>query len=210
MNWAQHACDDVLAVLLGGLLLVGTPAAVDALDPVQYYTPQPAPAVTVDIPKPLRHSNYSGGSCMYSSTATCLEWGGRSDLAAWSRSSYSGAAGISDIEAMLDRAEIPYESTSRGDAGVLERADESGRPAAIYYKVGHAITFLGLETKTRNGREFAVLTDNNFPGNDQFEWVPKGEFLRNWKNRFGGGAIVPLLDTPPAVPASPQFVEVTQ
>lgn len=195
---ASKITNDAIAILCGCVFLVSTPAVTEVIDPPIYFKRPPAVAVTVDIPKSLRHRNYSGGSCMWASTWSAFEWCGRHDLAKWGRRNFAGAAGIHDIERMCKRAKVPYESTHSGDVAVLERATKERRAAAIYWKSGHACTFMGFFK--RRGKEFAVILDNNSTG--RYEWTAKNEFLSRWRGH-GGGAIVPLLTPTPARPYNP-------
>ncbi len=196
--------DDILILALGGLLLIGTPEIVAALDPPIYYRPPPAPLIAADLPVSLRHENYAGGSCMYAAAATTLEQGGRSDMANWLTRNHRGAAGIEDIERAFARSKTPYKSTVRGDVAVLDFASRTRRHAAIYYKPGHAITFIGWSR--RNGKEWAILVDNN--NTRKYEFVRRDLFLNNWRMRYGGGAIVPLYSPVPSQPYNPRDYEV--
>ncbi len=197
--------DDILILAFGGLLLCGTPELVEALDPPIYYRPPPAPMVAADLPVSLRHSNYAGGSCMYAASATALENSGHHAQAMWLVNNHSGAAGIEDIERAWKRAKVKYRSTVSGDVSVLDFASRTRRHAAIYYKPGHAITFIGWAK--RDGKEWAVLIDNNYTRKHEF--VRRNVFLNNWRTRYGGGAIVPLYSPVPSRPYNPRDYEVT-
>jgi hypothetical protein len=45
--------------------------------------------------------------------------------------------------------------------------------------------------------KWAAVLDNNFPGDDQYEWMAPDEFLNRWKQGSGGWVIVLLSGNPP-------------
>jgi hypothetical protein len=139
--------------------------------PAEY---QPGPIHRLE--KALQTPNYRGGSCAHAATIDSLIAQGQDDLArAWRRRFYGGA-GVSHLVSAAEKLGVRYAYTSSGDVSFLQWCSRTRRPACIFYKPMHAITFLGFE----NGD--AVMVDNNRPGRE--ERVGREEFLRKW-NAYG-------------------------
>ena len=148
-------------------------------------------APVVDVPAELRTSNWGGGSCVHASTVHLLHWQGQHELAAWWRQTYSGGEYATRLHERLDSARLRYAYTTSGDAAFLEWALRTRRGAGITYFPSHAVNLVHLDS------ERAGLLDNNRV--EQIVWLPRDEFLRNWK-AYGGWAWTLVYDAPPPVP----------
>ena len=151
-------------------------------------------SVVLDLPAELRTQNWGGGSCVHASTVTLLQWQGMPELAEWWRHNYSGGESSSGITSKMEKAGLSYAYTKSGDESFLEWSCRTRRCAGIFYKPGHAVNLVGLDD------ENAYLLDNNHTS--QIETVPRGEFMRRWKNNYGGFAWT-IVATPS--PPSPWF-----
>lgn len=195
-----------VALLLIACVVSGEQAAAAV---VNYYHPQPIDLARppADVPFELRVRNYWGGSCYHASTQVALRWADRGAIADNWRQSYGHGASTWDIARVLDHYRIPYKRTQHsgrgafenGDINVLNFAHDNRLVAAITYYPNHAISFLGWCRHA--DREFACLLDNNRI--NDFIFVEKSQFLWNWRNRYSGGAIVPIVDAPPPSPYDP-------
>jgi hypothetical protein len=136
----------------------------------------------------MRHTNYSGGSCLWAAFQDVLSWQHHESEAAWVRQNYSGAAGVSAAAAVCDKLNLDYAMTTTGDVAFLEWCSRTRRGAAIHWQGGaHAITFCGFVGDT------AVLIDNNNPAHEQR--IPRQQFLSEWLGSDGGCALT-LVSTP--------------
>ncbi|MEW4566109.1 hypothetical protein AB1K70_26565 [Bremerella sp. JC770] len=211
MNRRQAAAAIVMlsACLVGGDEVVGVAVEYFRRKPIDLARP---PA---DVPFPLRVKNYvrhREGSCFHVSTQVALRWADQGAIADNWRQSFGGGASTSDIARILDRYKIPYKRThivgygpnEDGNVEILDYAHNHRLAAAIHYFRGHAINFLGWVEK--DGQAMACLLDNNRP--QEFIFVEKNQFLWNWRNRYHGGAIVPLVQPLPPLPYDPRdFLE---
>ncbi|WDI44764.1 hypothetical protein [Bremerella sp. P1] len=192
--------------LLAAVLLVGSHTSSNV---IQYFQRQPLDLSRppADVPFDLRVKNYWGGSCYHASTQVALRWADKGAVADNWRNTYGHGASTWDIARVLDHYKIPYKRTQHsgqganenGDIRVLDYAHNHRLVAAITYYPEHAISFLGWVQK--DGKEYACLLDNNRI--NDFIFVEKSTFLWNWRNKYSGGAIVPLVKAPPPKPYNP-------
>lgn len=155
----------------------------------------------MNLPRSLREWNWGGGSCVHASTVHLLRWSDNPELAAVWRKSYAGGESSSGLRAKLNKQQVPYVFTDRGDAAILDYASRTRRGAVIFYYPNHSINFCGFAIK--DGAEHAVLLDNNRI--DNWIWVPKETFLRAWRG-YGGFALSLGYSPAPRIPYSP-FLE---
>ena len=154
----------------------------------------------VDIPESLRQPNWRArngqGSCCYAAMVAALRAQDQIELAEYVQSNYSGGCYSQDLVELCERLKINFAMTKQGDAALLEWADRTQRAGVIFYFPRHAVTFLGFEE--RDGNKFAVLLDNN--STSMYRRIEKRMFLSEWKNRYGGFAIFPVLTPIPPMP----------
>lgn len=97
---------------------------------------------------------------------------------------------------------IKYLQYSGGDPAVLKLALKTGRMPCVTYgyspryggPINHMVNLVHLSDK------WACVLDNNFPGENNYEWMSPEEFIRRWKLGGGGWAIVLLAAPPPPIP----------
>jgi hypothetical protein len=144
-----------------------------------------------DVPPSLRQANWESqqgqGSCVHASIVTSLRWLNQDEVANWWKAAYSGGEYASRVMQRLDEAAIAYVATEEGDAAVLEYASRNRLVVVIPYKPAHCINLVDLNS------QYAVLLDNNRTG--EYEYVPREKFLSQWREQFGGFAVV-IIGTP--------------
>lgn len=165
--------------------------------------PQPPPVA--DLPVELRLKNWigtdqdgdRGGSCVHASTRNAFRLGGEYELdQAWYLNATRGYEGPESADRLLEklnRQGVRFRATEDGDVNVLDTATRTRRWAVIFYYPSHAICFCGFHVV--NGQLSAILLDNNFP--DRYIVVEKQLFLKSWRERYGGFAVLPWIN--PAV-----------
>lgn len=202
----QVGCTDAnLTLDFGPTAGQPTTAPSTTVQPQQCVPGQPCPfnAVSwVDIPVEIRKKNYKGGSCFHAALGNCLTTQGHYPDAVeyWGR--YAHGANIDDMARNAESMGYRYAYVTNGDVEFLEWCNRTRRWAAITFKSSHAINFCGFEEKpNRHGemRRWARLLDNNHP--KEYEFVEYSEFVRRWRNSYGGDAITVIYDPIPPEPA---------
>lgn len=97
-----------------------------------------------------------------------------------------------------------YIQITNGDMSVLDLAMKTVRIANVTYgysprygeKINHMVCLVHLDEK------YAVILDNNFPGDDKLEWVEREEFKKRWLMQQGGWALILLDPPPPPIPVN--------
>lgn len=99
---------------------------------------------------------------------------------------------------------VQYIQDTTGNLELLRAAIKSGRMPGVTYGgsdphyggyVAHMVSLVHLDDK------WAVVSDNNFPGDNQHVWMTVPEFVQRWKAGGGGGWSVILLNPgPPPIP----------
>lgn len=99
-----------------------------------------------------------------------------------------------------------YLQYSGDDPSLLKLALKTGRMPAVTYgyspryggtgRIAHMVNLVHLSQK------WAAILDNNFPGDDKYEWMTPVEFTRRWKLGGGGWAVFLLSPPPPPPPAA--------
>jgi hypothetical protein len=188
------------------------------LDP----TPQLIEVPAAGIPRSLREWNWGGGSCVFASWTHAERRLSLYDLATYIRTHYSGGESYNGLTSKMQKLGVKYYScidgrndtdqainvskglyfidwlegqgygwygTFSGDSDVLERCTAERRMAVIFFKPNHSINFCGFFG------DVAYLLDNN--AIEKYETMPKQQFLKDWRNRYGGVAVVPDHGEPP-------------
>lgn len=184
-------------LLLGVLLLFASgcgPNLVWVPDQVQ-------PIPIADLPEPMRITNWvgrsdnghQGGSCVHASSINTFRTAGAYDLEeAWYRNRDNGYEGPETgygIIRKYQEQKVPFAYTSDADTSLLEEATRSRRSGIIFYYPSHCINF--QEFAVLDGREVAVLLDNNFP--EQYIVIDREVFEKSWEY-YGGFALIPWLN----------------
>jgi hypothetical protein len=95
---------------------------------------------------------------------------------------------------------VQYEG--RDPAPVLERCDRTGRlPTVTYgYSPRYGGTIAHVTNAAKFGGKWGVCLDNNFPGEQSYEWMPLPEFVRRIKHPSGSAWLFVWLAPPYALP----------
>lgn len=95
---------------------------------------------------------------------------------------------------------------------ILKAAIDSGRMPAVTYsfsptgryggkKIAHMVSLVHLD------EQYAVILDNNFPGEATYEWCSIDEFLRSFTGGRSGWAVILLDSGPPPLPWNNEGVQ---
>jgi hypothetical protein len=149
---------------------------------------------TVNLPRPMRQSNWLGrqreGSCTWATMISLLRWQQRYSTADWIRKNYGDGEWPEDMAQKLDRAKIRYAYVTNGDVKFLEWACKTRRGCGITVMGGaHMVALVYLDDK------WAALLDNNAV--EKYIWVPRETLIAEWKASYGW-AITPIYS--PAAP----------
>jgi len=85
----------------------------------------------------------------------------------------------------LDSKNVPYRFTEKADPRFLDWASNERLGAILWWKPSHCCTFVGWVNDV-NGAQHAAILDNNYV--NQFEYVPREQFVRLWAG-YGGFAL---------------------
>lgn len=164
----------------------------------QHARPLPAPAPEqppAALPAQLHQRNWLGpknqGSCVHASIVNHLRWLNEWDLGERWRTTFSDGEWDTRLRERLDANDIDYSYTVKGDPRFLDWATATRRGAIVWWKPSHCCTFLGFVK--RDGRDYAAILDNNYPG--KIELTEREQFCRLWAG-YGGFALT--IDSPPA------------
>ncbi len=169
--------------------------------------PQPTYQPAGDLPVSLRPYNWTdsfgSGSCVNASSVYVFRGVNLEELADWWRRTYAGGETDSSIRKKYDAASIKYGYTRSGEPAFLDWCSRTRRRAIIWYYTRHCVTFLGFAPDA-NGVMCAWINDNNKP--TRHIPIERNEFLRRWRDEFGGFALAPL-NAPVPQPLWPRFTE---
>jgi hypothetical protein len=175
-------------------------------------------ALTCDLPANEHMSNIGSrvdgrGMCVMSSLEMAARWQGLEFLRGlrdWCAKEAGGAyPGKVDrqlrdfcaAKSISTPAYLQYEGRNPGP--ILELCETTGRMACITYgrspRYGGAIAHMVCCAKF--GGQWAVVLDNNFPGNNSYEWMTRDELLRRLSYPDGRAWVfVWLAPSPPPAP----------
>jgi hypothetical protein len=168
--------------------------------------------LTCDLPRDQRRKNVGGrdgaGLCVFTSIEFAAKWCG--ERALWGFQDQMrkepGGGYPEKVDAMIKKYApgVPYVQDTTGDPAVLEAVLKSGRMACVTYdghddhygnqSIAHMVCLVCFD-----GR-WAVVSDNNFIEEDQFEWMTPAEFTSRWKGNSGGWVVCLLKPPPPPPP----------
>ncbi len=202
------------------IVVMVLPGCVPTLKPEWVANPNvPSPEYPVaNLPISLHQRNWvdrnGSGSCVHASTVYALRWMGAYDLANRWQHAHAGGETEYSIRRFYEAENIRFVSTKdprdsrsgdwhHGDPGFLDWVTATRRAAIVWFKPSHCCCFVGFSVI--NGREYAVIQDNNYPGT--FEKYPREEFISAWRACGGFGA-VPLVGPPQAPLPWPSIVPI--
>jgi hypothetical protein len=166
--------------------------------------------IQCDLPSQEHLKNVAGrdgsGLCVFSSLEIAGHWQNVAELRGFQKKMQSeqGGGWPEKVDAMVAKyaPHTKYLQYNGADPAVLKLALKTGRMPAVTYgyspryggRVAHMVNLVHLSA------HWAAVLDNNFPGEDRYEWMAPTEFYRRWQMNGGGWAIVLLAPPPPPIP----------
>ena len=203
------------------LLLLAAPAVADTSQIGGRVSPDGAEELACDLPGAEHLKNTGGigprgpgsgaGLCVFTSLEHSGRWQNAEALRGLQQkmTHEEGGGWPEKVDRVLAKyaPDVEYVQYTGADPSLLALAVRTGRMPAVTYgyspryggRVAHMVNLVHLSER------WACVLDNNFPGEDRYEWMAPGEFLRRWKLGGGGWAVVLLAPPPPPVPAGGGF-----
>lgn len=152
----------------------------------------------LNIPGKIREANYAGGSCVHASTVTLLRWQRQYALASWWRSTYYGGETWPGWEAKANAANLKWASTHNNyDVAFLEKATETRRGCMVTKFGGrHMVTLVHLDKANVPNAKAGILDNNDI---SIIQWMPRDQFLAEWRASYSWAATVIYTPPPPAL-----------
>lgn len=166
---------------------------------------------------PRREPGKGSGLCVFTSVNRAAIWQDYPPLADFRdwMTNHPGGGWPEKLDQMIAKRFAEYKAThpdapppryvqnTSGDESVLELGLKTGRMISITWgqspryvtarnptgRISHMVNLVYLDS------EWMCVGDNNFPGINEYEWVPRAEGMRRWKMGGGGWSVV-LLDQP--------------
>ena len=131
-----------------------------------------------------RVENYAGGSCVFATAATQLNYLDHPQAAKWMRSRYAGGEYPSRLDARLRLSGIDFTSDNSHDFAFIQQALVNRLPVGVDYPDGHAQLVVGYAAGELH------MIDNNRP--ERIHKVPYARFMESW-----GGWAWTIVQAPP-------------
>lgn len=173
-------------------------------------SPDGAEEIQIDLPGTQQMKNTGGrdgaGLCVFTSIEHAGRWQNVDSILGLQQkmTREQGGGYPSKVEKMLakycDGAQyLQYEGS---DPALIKLALTTGRMPSVTYgysprytgKIAHMVNAAHLSEK------WAAILDNNFPGENKYEWMTPAEFKKRWVSGGGGWAVVLLAPPPPPMP----------
>lgn len=176
-------------------------------------SPDGAVEITVDLPASEKKPNIPSkglGCCVFRSIEYAARWQQVPELydlpEQMVKAGIEGGGYPDKVDRIMAKfgKGVPYVQDTSGDPAVLEQILASGRLPCVTYNghdphysgsIAHMVTCVYFDRSSN----WACISDNNYPGSDQFVWMDCGSFLRRW-NGSDRGWVVALLDPGPPPP----------
>jgi len=176
-------------------------------------SPDGTEEIQIDLPGSEHLKNTGGrdgaGLCVFTSVEHSGRWQNVESVVGFQKkmTKEQGGGYPSKLEKMMskycDGAQfLQYEGN---DPALIRLALATGRMPAVTYgysprygsgKIAHMVNIAHLSDK------WAAILDNNFPGENRYEWMSPEEFRKRWISGGGGWAVFLLAPPPPPVPAN--------
>ncbi len=174
-------------------------------------SPDGAVELVCDLPASERKKNIASkglGCCVFRSIDYAARWQQVPELydlpEQLVQAGIPGGGYPEKVDEVLQRfgPDVSYIQDTSGDADILEAILKTGRMPCVTYNghdchysgsIAHMVCLPYFDRQTG----WACVSDNNFPGDDQFVWMSPDEFLKRWKSGGGGGWVLALLAPPP-------------
>lgn len=189
-------------------------------------SPDGKEAIAIDLPASQHLRNKAGtdglGLCVWTSITISGDWCNEDALRTLQQqmTREKGGGWPERVDDVLPRLApgVQYVQYTGRDPGIIQTAIRSGRMPCVTY--GYSPRYVA--PRNPSGRiahmvncvhysaNWVAVLDNNFPGDDQYEWMAPSEFMRRWMlgNPGGGWVVLPLRCGPSPIPvnASPHLV----
>ena len=177
-------------------------------------SPDNAEQIQIDLPASEHLKNIGGrdgsGLCVFTSVEHSGRWQNVEQLTGFQgkMKKEDGGGWPEKVDKMVAKYApgTTYLQYSGDDTTLLKLAIKTGRMPAVTYgyspryggngRIAHMVNLVHLSPK------WAAILDNNFPGDDKYEWMAPAEFSRRWKLGGGGWAVFLLSPPPPPPPAA--------
>jgi hypothetical protein len=197
----------LISILAIGLLSLACGCTPEPPKHARALAAPPRESPVCNLPATLHQRNELGplgqGSCVHASLVNHLRWLNQFTLADRWWKTYHDGEYASRLMQRLDAANVDYVFTEKADPRFLDWCTETKRGAILWWKPSHCCTFAGWTVQ--QGKTYAVILDNNRPGN--WELTEREQFVRLWAG-YGGFALAVLQ--PPASAITWQSYEVVQ
>jgi hypothetical protein len=170
-------------------------------------SPDGTEEIQVDLPGQEHMKNKGGkdgaGLCVFTSIEIAGHWMNVEDLRGLQEkmTHEDGGGWPEKVDNVMEKyaPSVQYLQYSGNDPSIIKLALKTGRMVGVTYgysprykgKISHMVDCVHFTDK------WAAVLDNNFPGEDQYEWMAPDEFLNRWKQGSGGWVIVVLSGNPP-------------
>lgn len=163
--------------------------------------------IIVDLPGDQHVKNFGApsdgaGLCVFASMDMAARWHHMPELIDIIHKLKQGGGWPEKVAKVLkehapNRKYVQYEGTS---PDLMDAAMAARSPACVTYGYGeryngqtiaHMVILVHLDAK------WACIIDNNFPGEQNFEWMSRKEFLRRWQHPTGKGWCYVFMESPP-------------
>jgi hypothetical protein len=210
MKYHRNACRlVVLLSLLHPLAAAAGPSQVGGR-----LSPDGKEEIALDLPGSEHMKNVPGrdgaGCCVFTSIEHAGRWANVEQLRGFQQKvakNEPGGGWPSKLDRMLAKyaPQVEYVQYSGTDPSILRLALKTGRMPGVTYgyspryggRIAHMVNLVHLSDR------WAAVLDNNFPGENQYEWMSPGEFLYRWKlGDTQGWAVIPLAPPPPPIPVN--------
>src|SRR5207248_11482706 len=174
------------------------------------HSPDGKEEIALDLPASQHLRNKVGtdglGLCVWTSITMSGDWCNEDALRTLQQqmTREKGGGWPERVDEVLPRLApgVRYVQYSGRDPGIIQAAIRSGRMPCVTY--GYSPRYVG--PRNPGGRiahmvdcvhysaAWVAVLDNNFPGDDQYEWMKPDEFQRRWMlgNPNGGWVVLPL------------------
>ncbi|GEM_PF-403736 len=174
-------------------------------------SPDGVEALACDLPS-LEHLKNTGGSdgsglCVFTSVEHSGRWQNEELVRGFQQKMRKEPGGgyPEKLDRMMARycPGVSYLQYTGSNSSLLKIALRTGRMPAVTYgfsprygnRIAHMVNLVHFSDR------WACVLDNNFPGDDKYEWMNPQEFEKRWISGNGGWAVFLLNPPPPPVPA---------
>jgi hypothetical protein len=191
-------------------------------------SPDGAEAIAIDLPASQHLRNKTGtdglGLCVWTSITMSGDWCNEDALRSLQQqmTREKGGGWPERVDEVLPRLApgVKYVQYTGRDPGIIQTAVRTGRMPCVTY--GYSPRYAG--PRNPGGRiahmvncvhysaNWVAVLDNNFPGDNQYEWMSPAEFKYGWMlgNPNGGWVVLPLRCGPSPIPVNAAHLVIGQ